>query len=437
MKSKSYFREENLYPIWENFCKSKSWSDDLRLQGLNAGKLNIFEGPDFQGADFELDGKIYHGDVEIHQTASEWYQHHHHLDRRYNSVQLHLVWYDQPEVIVCSSEERNILTFDMKKLSRSFQRQHPESDCRLSYSETKICSETLRRLSLERLNYKIIRIKNLVKCNSYDQVIFLLFMNILGSPNNSINFEFFASSLPWEEIYKIKNKNNFTLDKWIRFFLDMSGLHTVKQFFRETSGQFRNDAIIARASPLSNSNWQYSGQRPKNHPIKHVKLLAIWLKFFKNESLYFALKSIITQRLSPDRLVQEIEDFFSPGDVTPRDCICPEKEKHPEDRWGRAKMIEVIGNALIPFFYWESLMTSSFGFLEYLKDIYFTLPQLNRYAKLKKIESVLFLGTTTKGKFYKNQGLLYVYKNYCTKRECHICPLLYQHKEIDKNFENI
>ncbi|MCK4755186.1 MAG: DUF2851 family protein, partial [Calditrichia bacterium] len=107
MKIKSDFREENLYPVWESFCKSKSWSEDLRLQGLNAGKLNLFEGPDYQGAEFELDGKVYYGDVEIHRYTNEWYHHHHHLDRRYNSVRLHLVLHQQPEISVYTSDERN------------------------------------------------------------------------------------------------------------------------------------------------------------------------------------------------------------------------------------------------------------------------------------------------------------------------------------------
>jgi hypothetical protein len=57
------FSEEHLYPLWVQFCQAHRWSDDLRLQGLKVGKLNIFEGPDFQGAEFELDGVRYHGDV--------------------------------------------------------------------------------------------------------------------------------------------------------------------------------------------------------------------------------------------------------------------------------------------------------------------------------------------------------------------------------------
>jgi len=82
-------------------------------------------------------------------------------------------------------------------------------------------------------------------------------------------------------------------------------------------------------------------------------------------------------------------------------------------------------------------MNSSFGFLEYLKDIYFSLPQLNRYAKLNKFEDILPLVKSEKSRFYINQGLLHLDHNYCKKGECQFCPLLSEHKEIDKHFENI
>ena len=58
--------ETDLYHIWEDFCREGESTTDLSLRGIYAGRLNRSSGPDFQGAEFELDGKVYRGDVEIH-----------------------------------------------------------------------------------------------------------------------------------------------------------------------------------------------------------------------------------------------------------------------------------------------------------------------------------------------------------------------------------
>jgi hypothetical protein len=437
MKVKSGFCEENLYPLWENFCGSQSWSNDLRLQGLGAGRLNLFEGPDFQGADFELDGKIYHGDVEIHRTSNEWYQHHHHLDRRYNAVQLHLVWHEQPDVSIYTSEKRGVMTLDIKKLSPLPAYPFPKVNCRSSEFNLNATNHIIKQLSLERLKYKTTRIKNLVKGYSYDQVIFLLLMKTLGSPNNSLNFEYFASSLPWEEIIKIRKSNQLSMNDWIRFLLAMSGLKKTNLTFPGKSDSLLQNRMISKAPPLSSSNWQSSGQRPQNHPVEHLNILGNWIYTFPNDSLYFTLKGIFTRREPVKHLLIKTENIFSSKNTEQRNKSLRKENIPKNGRWGRSKIIEIIGNALIPFFYWEALMNSSFGFQEYLKDIYFALPQLNRYAKLKDFEKIFSNNEAVTRKFYIYQGLLYLHQQYCIKNDCAHCPIVGQHKEIDKNFENI
>jgi hypothetical protein len=153
--------------------------------------------------------------------------------------------------------------------------------------------------------------------------------------------------------------------------------------------------------------------------------------------MYFGLKNIFMRRESVNNLIKNMENFFSLS--IPRLKGQSRRDQYPsqDNNWGRSKIIELIGNALVPFFYWESIMTSSFGFQEYLKDIYLTLPQTNKYSKLKIFEKI-FPEKDNKGQnFYKYQGLLYLHQQYCQKNECKYCPLIDNHKEIDKNSENI
>lgn len=58
-----------------------------------AGEWNLLGGPDFIGADLEIDGHKMTGDVEIHFRQEDWFAHRHQHDRAYDRVVLHLVLY--------------------------------------------------------------------------------------------------------------------------------------------------------------------------------------------------------------------------------------------------------------------------------------------------------------------------------------------------------
>lgn len=434
MRIKTDFREEELYPLWENFCKSKSWSKDLRLQGLRAGKLNLFEGPDFQGAEFELDGKIYYGDVEIHRMTNDWYHHHHHLDRRYNSVRLHLVWQQQPEVSVYTSDQQHIITLDINNLPRSKRYQKKIAFCRISQLSPNSLRTILRHLSLRRLYDKITRVKDLVNACSYDQVIYILLMRSLGSPNNASNFEYFASVLPWEKMTKIKKTYHLSSDQWIKFYIHLSGIKKIRPRTIDNTKNNQLSKLVNMTPPLSGLNWQTAGQRPRNNPISHLKILANWFFQFSNESLYFTLKDLIIQRHCPPKLILKFQDILSPSFSTSHDLNKSEIRKNRVPSWGKSKINEIIGNVIIPFFYWEASLQSSFGFQKYLEEFYFSLPQFNQYAKLKDLKLLISKSILSEKKFYIDQGLLYLHQYCCKNATCDQCLLEEQLKDIDKNF---
>jgi hypothetical protein len=295
---------------------------------------------------------------------------------------------------------------------------------------TGILSEQLKHFSLKRLYHKTIRVKNLVKSYSYDQVIFLLLMRMLGSPNNKSNFELLATSIPWEEIVKVRKRNHLTADYWTQYYLMMSGLGKRRpNLVNELDNQLFKK-IALKAPPLSISNWQLSGQRPHNHPVRHIKNLSAWITMSCIDSLYFTLKNIINQRQSVRDFLSQVENLFSKSNSNPGF----EYHKANNYKWGRSKIIEIVGNALIPFFYWEASMNLSYGFQEYLKDMYFTIPQLSRYAKLNKFERLFCANKSFEKRFYINQGLLYIHQHFCKNGECEHCPARGQHKDIDKNF---
>lgn len=95
MKSReAEYREELLQWIW----KHREF-DSVNLRSVSGETIEIFEpgewnrgeGPDFLGASIGIGGLVWHGSVEIHHDAGEWYSHKHHLDPNYDNTILHVV----------------------------------------------------------------------------------------------------------------------------------------------------------------------------------------------------------------------------------------------------------------------------------------------------------------------------------------------------------
>jgi hypothetical protein len=90
------------YTVSERVLQKIWLRGDFRATGLRTlsgkplrvrepGRWNLQEGPDFRGAEWELDGRRVRGDVEIHFHSRDWTAHGHDLDARYAGVALHVL----------------------------------------------------------------------------------------------------------------------------------------------------------------------------------------------------------------------------------------------------------------------------------------------------------------------------------------------------------
>ncbi|MCX8055519.1 MAG: DUF2851 family protein [Ignavibacteria bacterium] len=62
-----------------------------QLQVLSPGRINPYEGPDFNNFGALLDSKIVTGEVEFHKNSSDWLSHNHSINQLYQNVFLHIV----------------------------------------------------------------------------------------------------------------------------------------------------------------------------------------------------------------------------------------------------------------------------------------------------------------------------------------------------------
>jgi hypothetical protein len=148
-------------------------TDGRALRVLHAGHLNSDGGPDVHDAVLRIGRTTYHGDVEIHRTVTDWINHRHHEDPRYNKVVLHVVL-ERPSgdgsTMVPSGRPIPVLVLEFF-LSESIHRlwQKAILDERLRSRSAIPCADKnhvvpgelindwVRRLSVERLELKLRR----------------------------------------------------------------------------------------------------------------------------------------------------------------------------------------------------------------------------------------------------------------------------------------
>src|SRR5680860_117492 len=97
MRPKPTYHESLLHWIWGNgqlahASLTTTAGKDVHI--FDAGKHNVTDGPDFIHARIAIGELSFHGDVEIHWSARDWFRHGHHIDTNYDRVVLHVIFDD-------------------------------------------------------------------------------------------------------------------------------------------------------------------------------------------------------------------------------------------------------------------------------------------------------------------------------------------------------
>jgi len=413
--------EESLYPLWKSLCRSDVIIHPKKLRGIFPGVFNRFDGPDFQGAEFELDGRTYRGDVEIHNNARDWYAHNHHLDPKYDRVVLHLVWQQKSSEsnFVTNSKQQSIPTISLKYLSSQFQSEKQIPYCTSGNAESEFCEKILRKLALKRLTQKAKYAFDISRSEGFDQSIYVSLLRLLGSPQNVNNFEQISRLLPWKELQTYKKKLMPPAEWWLALFLFYAGLINQKEQFKELKKYQSAQQILVNKNSLSSDCWKFGGQRPFHSPVMRLAGLAQFVHRFPNESIFAFCRDLFITRMPFAGLYKKLSASFSLIPSTYWQNNFPDITQF----WGRSLKTEIIANVLIPLLYHTSLHSSSFGFAAYLEEFFLYLPATLRYGRLKNFSGWRELKNNSTGKFFQNQALLHLQNHFCNLNLCQQCPL--------------
>jgi hypothetical protein len=330
-------------------------------------------GPDFRSAIVVLPSGLAEGDVELHVRASDFYHHGHHLDPAYDEVALHVVFVDDsPGVrgtVLSSGRTVPIATVPLPGSSRA---RVPYADpCRGAV--TRLGAETvgaaLDRLGAMRFRQKTAAFAKRLKAGEAGEEI--LWRSLLEALSfGGVSLAPIADALAWAVL--------------------RPHLLALAPSIRETEARA---LLTSHHSDPENAG---RSQLPGNRPERRLEGAAALAARFAGEGLAASLLAALDEDGARDRLLTAL--------TVPRLI-------------GRARAVEIAANAVLPL---AAALTGEPAARRY-EALFAGLPLPARYGAVRHLHEAA--GDAVGLSARRQQGMLYLLRQYCTQGGCGKCPL--------------
>ena len=395
-----------LHYIWEHCLWAgfeQYTTDGKKVEILSVGEHNRDAGPDYSHARIRIDGHEWVGNIEIHVCASDWTKHHHHLDKAYDNIILHVVRTADKPIYNSKGElvpqcELNYPS-DKDYLSALF-----ESAQRMDSGIARIgCAEQLlhdprlltegwrKTLLCKRLECKRASITRLLEITkgSWEHALYISLARNFGFHTNSVPFEELAINTPLSCLQKHRN----SLFQLTALLLGQAGL------VQEPELQKEYDFLRVKfgLTPLEGSIWKHARLRPQNSPELRIRQFA---------QLMHQSENLLSKILDTDDL-KELEVLFAVPQM------------------GKSSVDILLINTVIPYKYAYALHQNNPVKAEQALRLMEKIPAENNTI----VRQWRVLGQEVKNAA-DTQALLHLYQNYCQHHECINCEVGY------KIFEN-
>ena len=395
-----------LHYIWEHCLWAgfdQYTTDGKKVEILSVGEHNRDAGPDYSHARIRIDGHEWVGNIEIHVCASDWTKHHHHLDKAYDNIILHVVRMADKPIYNSKGElvpqcELNYPS-DKDYLSALF-----ESAQRMDSAIARIgCAEQLlhdprlltegwrKTLLCKRLECKRASITRLLEITkgSWEHALYISLARNFGFHTNSVPFEELAINTPLSYLQKHRN----SLFQLTALLLGQAGL------VQEPELQKEYDFLRIKfgLTPLDGSIWKHARLRPQNSPELRIRQFA---------QLMHQSENLLSKILDTDDL-KELEVLFAVPQM------------------GKSSVDILLINTVIPYKYAYALHQNNPVKAEQALRLMEKIPAENNTI----VRQWRVLGQEVKNAA-DTQALLHLYQNYCQHHECINCEVGY------KIFEN-
>lgn len=486
MNSSSQIEEQQLCHIWRNqeFIDNLSAQTGESIIVLNVGEFNSDTGgPDFKNARISIGGLTFVGDVEIDGDYSDWKKHGHNINRHYNKVILHVCYTNtQKQNYVYTSDGRKVISIALinnvaadnlkidvklggeKKKSNSYELKCANLIESIDVEERR---KFILKLGIERFQNKTARFYRRLKelkfisdlklkepviryeltkefdtkefshedfkiQSIWNQLLYEFIFEALGYSKNKTIMQRLAQNINLKFLSNYKNENNLNVILESIFY-NISGLmpevnNTVKDKNEYLNKLHENWEVISKiydGKKFDETQWQFLGQRPQNFPTVRISGGAKIVEAILTKNLTSELIKKFSNIHSTKVLINSIRSLFivkSSGYWTNHFVFDKKSNIKLNFIIGLSRADEILINVVFPFL---SVYFDIFGNEALSRKV---LKVYNEYEQRmdNKIVRDVANGIQLKGLNKKTiyaQGMIEVYRNYCTKNKCLECTI--------------
>ena len=284
-----------LHYIWEHCLWAgfeQYTTDGKKVEILSVGEHNRDAGPDYSHARIRIDGHEWVGNIEIHVCASDWTKHHHHLDKAYDNIILHVVRTADKPVYNSRGElvpqcELNY-PGDKDYLTQLFESAQKMDSAigRIGCAEQLIHDPSLitdgwrKTLLYKRLDCKKASIDRLLEItkNSWEHALYISLARNFGFHTNSLPFEQLAINTPLSYLQKHRN-SLFQLTALL-----MGQANLIKEEEKDLQKEYDFLRTKFGLTPMNPTVWKHARMRPQNSPELRIRQFAQLL--YQSDNLF-------------------------------------------------------------------------------------------------------------------------------------------------------
>jgi hypothetical protein len=477
--------EKLLQDIWrtQKFTSKLKTFEGEELVVIDPGELNSENaGPDFINARIKIGNFLFVGDVEIDKDYNNWKSHGHNINSKHNKVILHACLINSHnQFYVYSKDGRRIPSLCLKPFIDPGLLENLNNDLdtgnEASFVKCNYCADLidfdvkkkfLAKLGIERFNRKtqkyLTRLKELVylKSLSINEPVIKYQMHP-DFENKEFRPDDFMDRELWEQLfYEIifealgysKNKNEMRkLSQYanVRFLkilgkseethklfestlLNISGLvpkdsdenlNGSVEYINELKKDWAKIKLIYDGETMNESEWQFMKLRPQNFPTLRIAGGARLVYDILYGNLIGAISKKITEIHNFDILIKSIRSLFivkSRGFWKSHFVFKQNSNTEIKYLVGISRADEIMVNVVLPFY---ALYFDIFNKKELSKKvlkIYSNYYQSTENKIVSEIADCLQVTDLLKKSVYV-QGLLELFRNYCSKKKCSECEI--------------
>jgi hypothetical protein len=402
----------------------------------SAGLHNRDAGPDFLRAQLSIGGIEWTGDVEIHVSSGQWYEHGHHLDTRYNSVILHVtlqrdMWTGGlkradgsliPELVLEPLLEEKVRSL----VHRFYGTQKRVIPCAAMWPsvDESIKASTIEAQGIARLTTRINPPRKKLSDDTIEQLLYERVLESLGYAKNAAPMLDLAKRLPLADVSKLEDEDDLEA-----LFLGTAGLlpspadlldadRVTADRAMDLKHRFERLRYRSGIQPMSRESWVFFRLRPTNFPTLRIAQAAALVRegnLFSYAPLAH-LRAACLRRNALQALREclsvELPPFWAAHVRLDRRC------RASSTRIGRQRCDTILVNAVLPILHHMARRDSDIPLAEAVVESMRRLP-----AERNEVTRLFGDLGTAPGNALESQGIYELYSNHCLAARCLRCDI--------------